>query len=127
MDLLQIQNNTTSVYTTIDVIQYSVKYNKMWGSSVKNLRGSTRATLIGILPVINASTMPLYQTDLQTATFLLNQGYASVKFYDTDSGTIKTEQYTISDVNTEMIRKDNTWYNEISFVLTPVDVREFVS
>lgn len=125
--LLQIKDNQTNEYHNIKVISYSVTYDKVWGSSVKNMEGSTRATLIGILPVIKASTEPLYQHQVNQINSLLSQGYFSVKFYDSGSGTYQEELYTSSDISVDMIRENGKWYEEIGFTLTPIDTQGIVS
>lgn len=125
--LLKIKNNTTNAFTVIKVTKYNVTYNKVWGSSVKNMEGSTRSTLIGILPSIDATTEPLYQADAKEIGNLLNQSYMYVEFYDSLSGTTQTEQYTASDISINMIRENGKWYEEIQFTLTPVDIQGVIS
>lgn len=125
--LLKIKNNDTSEYITIKVNAYTVDYNKIWGSSVKNMEGSTRATMIGILPVIEATTEALYQQDARKVGTLLNQSYMNVQYFDSLSGTIQDEPYTASDISIEMIRENGKWYEAISFTLTPVDIQGVVS
>lgn len=125
--LLRIKNNTTNEYKTIRVNKYAVAYNKVWGSSVKNMEGSTRSTLIGIFPIIKATTDNLYQADARLIGTLLNQSYMSVQFYDSLSGTDQEELYTASDITIDMIRENGKWYEAINFTLTPVDIQGIVS
>lgn len=125
--LLKIQNNITDEYITVRVNEYAVTYDKAWGSSVKNMEGSTRATLIGILPTIEATTDLLDQRGAEKIGTLLNQGYMMVQYYDTLSGTIQTEPYTASSIQINMIRENSKWYESIEFTLTPVDIQGVVS
>jgi hypothetical protein len=125
--LLQIKDNLTNEYHTIEVTEYNIEYNKIWGSQDKNMEGSTRATLIGILPTIKAATMPLYQAGAKLTGRLLNQGHLMVKYYDNLSGTIQEEPYTSSDIAFNMIRENGKWYEEVSFVLTPIDIQGYIS
>lgn len=126
-NLLRIKSNTTNEYTTVTVNKYAVAYKKIWGSSVKNMEGSTRSTLIGIMPVIQATTDLLYQKDAKDVGVLLNQSYMTVQYYDSLSGTTQTELYTASDINIDMIRENGKWYEAINFTLTPVDIQGVVS
>lgn len=126
-NLLEIKDNDTNEYHTIPVTEYNIEYNKIWGSQDKNMEGSTRATLIGILPTIKGATMPLYQAGAKLTGRLLNQGYLTVRFYDNLSGTIQTEPYTSSDISFNMIRENGKWYEEVSFTLTPVDIQGYIS
>lgn len=125
--LLRIKNNDTNEYITVKVNKYAVSYNKVWGSSVKNMEGSTRATLIGICPVIKATTDLLYQNDARIMGTLLNQSFMNVQYFDSLSGTIQDELYTASDVDIDMIRENGKWYEAINFTLTPIDTKETVS
>lgn len=125
--LIQIKDNTTNEFHAINVTEYNIEYTKIWGSRDKNMEGSTRATLIGILPTIKGSTMPLYQAGAKLVGRLLNQGYLTVRYYDNLSGTTQEEPYTSSDIAFNMIRENGKWYEEVSFTLTPVDVQGFIS
>ena len=125
--LLQIKNNLTDQYTIINVVRYSVDYDKIWGSSVKNMEGSTRATLVGIIPVIKATTEYVSQIEIRSIGALLNQSYMYVKFYDSISGTTQEEIYTASDISADMFRENGKQYEGLSFVLTPVDTQGVVS
>lgn len=126
-NLLKIKSNITDEYIAVRVNEYGITYDKIWGSSVKNMEGSTRATLIGICPVIKAKTDLLYQKDADEIGTLLNQSYMSVQFYDSLSGTIQDELYTASDITIDMIRENGKWYEAIGFTLTPVDTQGVVS
>jgi hypothetical protein len=125
--LLQIKDNTTGDFHIINVTQYNIEYDKIYGSQDKNMEGSTRSTLIGILPTIKASTMPLYQAGAKLVGGLLNQGYIMVRYYDSLSGTTQEEPYTSGDISFNMIRENGKWYEEVSFILTPVDVQGVIS
>lgn len=125
--LLKIKNNTTNEYVVIKVTSYDVTYAKIWGSSVKNMEGSTRATLIGILPTIDATTETLYQPDAREIGTLLNQNYMNVEYYDSLTGTMQTAPYTASDIAINMIRESGKWYEELKFTLTPVNTQGVVS
>lgn len=123
--LLKIKNNITNDFVTVGVTSYGVAYNKIWGSSVTNMEGSTRATLIGVKPTVSATTFPLYQQQANTVSELLEQGYVIVQFLDTASGEIKEEPFTASDIDVELIREHNRWYKEISFTLTAINTRNY--
>ena len=126
-NLLQIKNNTTNEFHIVRVTKYEMSYDKIWGNTDKNMEGSTRATLIGILPTIKAATMPLYQAGAKLVGNLLNQGYLTVRYYDSLSGTTQEEPYTASDISFSMIRENGKWYEEVSFTLTPVDIQGVIS
>lgn len=126
-NLLQIKDNETNEYKTVRVTTYTVDYNKVWGSSIKNMEGSTRATLIGIIPVISTTTFPLSQQGANLVVKLLNQGYLSVRFLDSGSGTMQDEQFTASDITMDMFRENNREYNQVSFKLESVDTQGVIS
>lgn len=125
--MIKIQDNQTETYYTIKINSYEMDYTKLWGSSVKNMEGSTRATLIGIVPTIKLTTEPLYQSGANRVTSLLNQDYLLVNFFDAGSGTYQQEQFTCSDIAFVMIRENGTWYQEVSFTLTQVNVQGTIS
>lgn len=120
--LLEIQNNSTLEYTNIKVHQYAVDYKKYWGSQERNLVGSVRGTLVGISANIEVTTDYLDQSGIEELGVLLNQPYFSVKFFDTLSNTVKTAEYTSSNVTAEIVRLNNREYKAISFTLTAVDM-----
>lgn len=120
--LLEIQNNTTLEYHNIKVHKYKVDYRKNWGNQQRNLVGSTRGTLIGLSANISAKTDYLDQDGVELLGNLLNQSYFSVKFFDTLSNTVKTADYTASDVSTELVRLANKQYTAFTFTLTAVDM-----
>lgn len=125
--ILKIKNNVTEEYHSIDVIKYSIEYSKTWGSSVQNMEGSTRSTLIGIYPIIKVTTATMYQKDARLIGNLLNQGLLYIRFYDSISGTTQEEMYTASDISVDMIRETGKWYEELSFTLKPIDIQGVVS
>ena len=102
--------------------KYQVAYEKYWGSQERNLNGSVRGTLVGISANIEATTDYLDQNGVEEIGLLLNQPYFSVKFFDTLSNTVKTADYTASDVSTEIVRLNNREYRAITFTLTAVDM-----
>lgn len=120
--LLQIQNLETEEYHNIKVTEYKVDYKKLWGNQERNLVGSTRGTLIGVYANISATTFYLDQDDIEETINLFNQPYFSVKYYDSLSNTIKTGNYTASDVSADLVRLYNKEYKQISFTLTAVDM-----
>lgn len=117
--LLKIQSNATSEYTHIKVNKYRVDYRKNWGNQQRNLVGSI---LVGLSANIIATSEYLNQQDLQELGSLLNQPYFSVQYYDTLSNTVKTADYTASDVSTDLIRLANKEYTALTFTLTAVDM-----
>lgn len=120
--LLELQDNATLDYTHIKVHKYRVDYKKYWGNQQRNLVGSVRGTLVGISANITVTTDYLDQNGVEELGALLNQPYFSVKFFDTLSNTVKTADYTSSDVSAEIVRLNNREYKAISFTLTAVDM-----
>lgn len=125
--LLKIQDNETLEYQKVFVGKYSITYDKMWGSTDRNLRGSLRGTLTGILPLIKFSTIPMKQGTASELGRLLNQGYFSVEYYDTLTGETAIGLFTASDVVIEMLSANNIWYKEYTITLTAVDLMGEVS
>lgn len=122
LKLLEIQNNTTETFHNIKVNKYRVDYKKYWGSQQRNLAGSVRGTLVGISANISATSEYLDQLGVEKLGALLNQPYFAVKYYDSLSDTVKTANYTASDMTAEIIRLNNKEYRALSFTLTAVDM-----
>ena len=120
--LLEIQDNNTLDFHRIKVHKYRVVYKKYWGSQERNLVGSVRGTLVGISANITVTTDYLDQSGVEEIGSLLNQPYFSVNFFDTLSNTVKTADYTASDVSTEIVRLNNREYRALTFTLTAVDM-----
>lgn len=122
MKLIEIQDNSTLEFHRIKVHQYKVDYEKHWGTQERNLVGSIRGTLIGISANISVTTDYLDQSGIEELGALLNQPYFEVKFYDSLSDTVKTANYTASDMSAEIVRLNNKEYKALSFTLTAVDM-----
>lgn len=125
--LLKIQDNETLEYEKVFVGKYAITYDKLWGSTERNLRGSLRGTLTGILPVVKFSTIPLKQHEASRLGELLNQSYFSAEYYDTLTAETKVGMFTASDVVIEMLSANNIWYKEYTITLTAVDLMGEVS
>lgn len=122
LKLLEIKNNSTGEFHNIKVNKYRVDYKKYWGNQQRNLAGSVRGTLIGISANINVTSDYLDQLGIEKLGALLNQPYFEVKFYDSLSDTVKTANYTASDMSAEIVRLNNKEYKALSFTLTAVDM-----
>ncbi len=125
--LLKIQDNNTLEYEKVFVAKYSIAYDKLWGSTERNLRGSLRGTLTGILPIVKFSTIPMKQHEATRLGELLNQSYFYIEYYDNLTGETLTGAFTASGVVVEMLSANNIWYKEYTMTLTAVDLMGEVS
>jgi hypothetical protein len=125
--LIQIKDNLTNEYTTIYALKYDVTYNKLWGSTDRNLRGSLRGTIVGIVTAITVSTDWIDQVEAENISTLLNQDYMTIRLWDSASGTYQEELYTSSDLDLNMVRINGIRYDAVSFTLTSVDIRGVIS
>ena len=122
-NLIEIQNVGNSAYTSFELSEFGIEYNKLWRDADRNMNGDVRASLIGIFPKIICKTPPLKRSNAANLGNLLNQPYFNVKFFDTLTGTVKTAQYYAGDYSTDLLNRCGEWYSEISFNLIPVSKR----
>lgn len=106
-----------------ELVKYEVNYSKLWKDADRNMNGDVAATFIGIFPNIDAETMPLKQTQVQTLCTALDQPYFSATFWDPATGTLKTAQYYASDYKITLLNRNSGMYGNVTFSIVPVSKR----
>lgn len=106
-----------------EMVKYEVNYSKLWKDADRNMNGDVSATFIGIFPNIDAETMPLDQTQVETLCAALDQPYFSATFWDPSTGTQKTENYYASDYKITLQSRTRGHYGNVSFSIVPISKR----
>lgn len=103
--------------------KYEVNYSKLWKDADRNMNGDVSASFIGIFPNVDAETLPLTQSQVQTLCAALDQSYFSATFWDPASGSQKTAQYYASDYKITLVNRIAGQYGSVSFSIVPVSKR----
>lgn len=106
-----------------EMVKYEVNYSKLWKDADRNMNGDVSASFIGIFPNIDAETMPLDQTQVQTLCAALDQSYFTATFWDPATGTQKTRGYYASDYKITLMSKTKGIYGNVAFSIVPISKR----
>ncbi len=105
------------------MVKYEVNYSKLWKDADRNMNGDVSASFIGVFPNIDAGTLPLTQSEVQTLCTALDQPYFSASFWDPASASVKTRQYYASDYKITLINRIAGQYGSVEFSIVPVSKR----
>lgn len=109
--------------TLTEMVKYEVNYSKLWKDADRNMNGDVTATFIGVFPNIDAETLPLTRSQVQTLCSALDQSYFSLTFWDPSSNSQKTANYYASDYKISLLNRITGMYGSVSFSLVPVSKR----
>lgn len=84
---------------------YTVQYPKLWSSdSGRNMRGDNKATLIGIFTKLQVELSPAYDAaDISQILGVLNGPSTYVKYYDTETQSLRVEDFYFGDIETQLL------------------------
>lgn len=114
---------TIGALSLTEMVKYDVNYSKLWKDADRNMNGDVSATFIGIFPNIDAETVPLTRTQVQTLCAALDQAYFSLTFWDPASNSQKTANYYASDYQISLLNRITGMYGSVTFSVIPVSKR----
>lgn len=96
--------------------QYKVGFKKLWSSDTgRSMTGENKGTLIGIFPKLEIKLGTMPEDDMSAIINLTAQAAADVQYYDGGTKSIVTNSFYFGDVDSELKRKSDMSYKEISF------------
>lgn len=109
--------------TLTELVKFDMNYSKLWKDADRNMNGDVSSTFIGVFPNIDATTMPLTQSEVETLCSALDQPYFSMTFWDPSSGSQKTANYYASDYKISLLNRITGMYGTVDFSVVPVSKR----
>lgn len=119
-DLVQI-NGTVVPH----IKQYKIGRPKLWKNADRNMNGDTRATLIGIFPKIKIKVGILTEEEMSDLTYLLDQDFFTVTWFDVRIRDVISTQYYASDYDVDLLSKSKGLYQPFEVNLVPVSKRRY--
>lgn len=112
-NLIEIGNPSTT-YTAVRVKDYTPKIEPLYASASRNMEGAFRGSLIGNFTHIVFETAPMTQTTMGALIALLLQPYFNVKYYDAQSGTVKTEEFHLNgNIDPTLLQRNGSYWQEL--------------
>ena len=112
-NLIEIGNPSTT-YVAVRVKEYAPKIEPLYASASRNMEGAFRGSLIGNFTHIEMKTAPMTQTLMGALAALLLQPYFNVKYYDAQSGSVKTEQFHLNgNVSPTFLQRQGSYWQEL--------------
>ena len=114
--LLQIDGQTVP-----SLKSYLVRYEKIWASNARNMRGDVRATTLGRDIIISAEFGgELLQSDMTSLLPKLEADSFSVTFYDPSTDSTRTATYFVDGYDVELLSKHRGQFQPISVTFNPI-------
>lgn len=114
-NLIEIGNPTSS-FIAVRVKEYSPKVEPLYASATRNMEGAFRGALIGNFTNLVLKTAPMTQSSMQTLIGLLLQPSFNVKYYDAQTGTVKTESFHLNgNINPTLQQRQGSYWQELEF------------
>ena len=114
-NLIEIGNPSTT-YTAFRVKEYSPKIEPLYASATRNMEGAFRGSLIGNFTNLVLKTAPMTQSTMQNLIGHLLQPYFNVRYYDAQSGSVKTEQFHLNgNISPTLQQRHGSYWQELEF------------
>lgn len=106
-----------------EIKSYTVGQNKLWKDAERNMNGTVKATLIGVVPKIELEFNYMNRTRMAAISAKLNMAYFSVSYFDPTTNGTRTANFYAGDYNVELERKDTGLMRPAKVSLIAVSVR----
>ena len=112
-NLVEIGNPTTT-YTVVRVKEYSPNIEPLYASATRNMEGAFRGSLIGNFTNLILKTAPMTQAKMQALVSLLLQPNFNVKYWDSQTGSVKTESFHLNgNISPTFLQRKGSYWQEL--------------
>jgi hypothetical protein len=119
----EIKIGSTDISELLKPGGYKVTPSKLYSDANRTLGGELKATFIGIFPKIELEFRAMSEAEAKALLALLSPASISCNYWDSESGTYKTQDFYTGDFTYELYLRELELYNSFSVSLVPFKKR----